>query len=225
MKIVTGKLIRKDILEKQLSDDLEDLKSLPMQGAFVDIKNADYLLSQNTFRSFKISANLVSFWYKSRHNILPCHYALSLWYLEHSPECRLDGYRLESISHVLNGCKEVKSNCSKRHDTILDKVVSKVKHHCNEILVNKTIRGSFKEFTEESEHRSELNLKPDIVIKGKTGVRIIDIVCLYDLYIDSAYTDKLKKYQCVKEFLGSLGTVHNKALNILTKHRMNKKGS
>ena len=45
MKIVTGKLIRKDILEKQLSDDLEDLKSLPMQGTFVDIENADYLLS------------------------------------------------------------------------------------------------------------------------------------------------------------------------------------
>ena len=65
VKIVTGKLIRKSILEKQLSDDLEDLKSLPMQGIFVDIKNADYLLSQNIFRNFKISANLISFWYKA----------------------------------------------------------------------------------------------------------------------------------------------------------------
>ena len=57
MKIVTGKLIRKVILEKQLSDDLEDLRSLPMQGTFVDIKNADYLLSQNIFRNFKMSDN------------------------------------------------------------------------------------------------------------------------------------------------------------------------
>ena len=154
MKIVTGKLIRKSILEKQFSDNLEDLKSLPMQGTFVNIKNADYLLSQNIFRNFKISANLISFWYKSRHNVLPCHYTLSLWYPEHSPECQLDGCRLESISHVFNGCKEIKNNYSKRHDTILDKVVLEVKHHCNEIFVNKTIRGSFREFTEESEYRS-----------------------------------------------------------------------
>ena len=34
---------------------------------------------------------------------------------------------------------------------------------------------------------------------------VIDIACLYDLYIDSAYTDKLKKYQCVKEFLSAKG--------------------
>ena len=101
VKIVTGKLIRKDILEKRLSDDLEDMESLPMQGAFVDIKNADYLLSQNIFRNFRISAISISFWYKSRHNVIPCHYTLSLWYPEHSPGCRLDGYRLESISHVL----------------------------------------------------------------------------------------------------------------------------
>ena len=32
VKIATGKLIRKDILEKQLSDDLEDLKSMPNAG-------------------------------------------------------------------------------------------------------------------------------------------------------------------------------------------------
>ena len=94
VKIVTGKLIRKNILEKQLSDDLENLKSLPVQRTFVDIKNADYLLSQNIFRNFKISANLISFWYKSGHNFLSCHYTLSLWYPVHSPACRLDGYRL-----------------------------------------------------------------------------------------------------------------------------------
>ena len=103
---------------------------------------------------------MISFWYKSGHNVLPCHYTLSLWYPEHSPECRLDGCRLGSISHVLNGCKEIKNNYSKRHDNILDKVVSELKHHCNEIFVNKMIRGSFREFTEKSEHRSELNLNP-----------------------------------------------------------------
>ena len=36
-------------------------------------------------------------------------------------------------------------------------------------------------------------LKPDIVIKGKIGVSIIDIAYPYDLHIESAYTDNNKK--------------------------------
>ena len=91
--------------------------------------------------------------------------------MDQSVTLRKRVYRLESISHVVNGCKEIKNSYSKRHDTILDKVVSELKHHCYEIFVNKTIRGSFREFyTEESEHRSELNLKPDIAMKGKHGL-------------------------------------------------------
>ena len=48
-KVLINKCIQKEILEKQLSDGLEKLKSLPMQGTFIDIENADYLLSQDIF--------------------------------------------------------------------------------------------------------------------------------------------------------------------------------
>ena len=60
-KVLISKSIRKEILEKQLSDELQKLKSLPMQGTFIDIENADYLLSQNIFRNFKITDSLMSF--------------------------------------------------------------------------------------------------------------------------------------------------------------------
>ena len=53
----TGKVIRKEILEKQLSEKLQDLKNLTMQGTLIDISNADYLLSQNIYRNFKIRDN------------------------------------------------------------------------------------------------------------------------------------------------------------------------
>ena len=80
----------------------------------------------------------------------------------------------------LKWCKEIKNNYSKRHDTILVKVVSELKHHCHEILVNKTIRGSFREFTEESEHRSELNLKDvqGLQILTMKAAGTLCIVCL-----------------------------------------------
>ena len=116
VKIITGKLIRKNIFEKQLSDDLEDLKSL--QGKFVDIKNSDYLQCQSIFRNFKISANLISFWYKSRHNVLPCHYTHHCGILSIHVNVDWKAFWLESISNVLNGCKEIKNNYSKRHDAI-----------------------------------------------------------------------------------------------------------
>ena len=107
--------------------------------------HADYLLSQNIYRNFKITDNLIGFWYKAKHNVLPCHYTLSLWYPEHSPECCLDGYYLDCMSHILNGCKEIKNSYSKRHNYILEKISSELKHHCDVIYVNKTIKTVFPE--------------------------------------------------------------------------------
>ena len=125
--------------------------------------------------------------------------------------------------------KEIKNNYSKRHYYILEKISSELKHHCDMIYVNKTIKTAFPEILEES---TVLNLKPDIVVKQDTDVSIIDIACPYDLFIESAYQAKLEKYKCIKEFLsnrgiecninaiiiGSLGTVHNQALKVLLKH-------
>ena len=79
-QIITGKQIRTYLVEKLVYDDLIDLKNLPMQGRLIDIRGADYLLSQRVFRNYKLSENLVTFWYKARHNVMPCNYTLSLWY-------------------------------------------------------------------------------------------------------------------------------------------------
>ena len=62
----------------QLSKELEKLSELPMQGRLVGNQGADYLMSQNIFRNYKLSDDLISFWYKARHDVLPCYYTLSL---------------------------------------------------------------------------------------------------------------------------------------------------
>ena len=107
-------------------DDLIDLKNLPMQGHLIDIRGADYLLSQSVFRNYKLSENLVTFWYKARHNVMPCNYILSLWYPEQSAEYQLDNYHLESMSHILNGCKQLQKYYTKRHDRILEKIADEL---------------------------------------------------------------------------------------------------
>ena len=53
--------------------------------------------------------------------------------------CHLDQYKLESMAHILNGCKEIKNNCSKRHDYVVEKIASELKLHCNDIYINKTV--------------------------------------------------------------------------------------
>ena len=125
-KVIIGKTIRKQILESQLIADSNKLKSLPMQGRLYNIDGADYLLSQNIYRNFRLSDNLVPFWYRARHNVLPCNYMLSLWYANKTPTCSLDGYYLESMSHVLNGCKKFSNNYSKRHDRVVEKIAEEL---------------------------------------------------------------------------------------------------
>ena len=60
-QIITGKQIRTDLVEQLMYDDLIDSKNLPMQGRLIDIRGADYLLSQSVFRNYKLSENLVTF--------------------------------------------------------------------------------------------------------------------------------------------------------------------
>ena len=96
-RIITGKQIRTDLVEKLMYNDLLDLKNLPMQGRLIDIRGADHLLSQSVFRNYKLSENLIIFWYKARHNVVPCNYTLSLWYPRQSAACELENYHLENI--------------------------------------------------------------------------------------------------------------------------------
>ena len=78
-RILFSKRIRKEIIEDQLSKELEQLSELLMQGRLVGNQGADYLMSQNIFRNYKLSDDLITFWYKARHNVLPCyHYGMQI---------------------------------------------------------------------------------------------------------------------------------------------------
>ena len=100
--------------------------------------------------------------------------------------------------------------------------------------MNKLFSTTFPEFKEDQYTTTR---KPDIVIKTGNNILIIDVACPYDLYIENTYKHKINYYECLKKILteacfeakveaiiiGSLGTVHNKALNVLTSQYMNKR--
>ena len=237
-RVVQNDRIRKEIIEDQLSKDLEDLKKLPMQDRLVDNKSADNLMSQNILLNCKLMDQLIYFWYKARHNVLPCYYTLSLWYPNQPTTCALDGYHIESTAHVLNGCQKLKNNYSKRHDRIVEKIGNDVKSNKNTVFINKTVRTALQELGMEFEDNVEelLNLKPDIMIKEENRMIILDIACPYDLYLAELYEMKLNKYRDLQRYItekfiscnvdaviiGSLGTVHTNALKVLMDTGMSK---
>ena len=79
-------------------------------------------------------------------------------------------------------------------------------------------------------------LKPDIVVRNRNQVNIIDIACPYDIYLESSYNQKMLYYDELKQeiesfglncsvyaiIVGSLGTVHIKALDTLQKLKIPK---
>ena len=206
-----------------------------MQGTTFDLllECADYLLSQHIFKSYKLSDKLIQFWYKAKHNVIPCNYTLSLWYPERDSFCPLDDYPIETMSHLLNSCKIFKDNYSKRHDRIVEKLSEELKDYWNVIRVNKMINTTFVEINFANP------LKPDIVVRNLNQINIIDIACPYDIYLESAYKQKMLYYNTLKQeivesgyecnicaiVIGSIGTVHKDALATLKKLRMPKSRS
>ena len=135
------------------------------------------------------------------------------------------------MSHVLNGCKKFSNNYSKRHDRV---VAEELTTSDIEIYVNKLFSTTFWEVKEDQYATTR---KLDIIIKTGNKILIIDVACPYDLYIENTYKHKINYYECLKKILteagfeanveaiiiGILGTVHSKALNVLTNQNMNKR--
>ena len=143
---------------------------------------------------------LMQFWYKARHNVLPCYYTLSLWYPNQSATCTLDGYSTESTSHVSNGCKKLKHNYTTRHDRIVEGIGEEIKSNEKTIIINKTVRRALRELGVEVENENEevLYLEPVIIVKERTRMTIWDTACPYDVYISETYNPSLKSIRACK---------------------------
>ena len=138
------------------------------------------------------------------------------------------------MAHILNGCREFKNNYSTRHNTLVERIASELPYV---MAVDKTVGSTIKERGLSSSEHPQLHLKPDIVPRHENEVTNIDVACPYDLYIENLYQAKLNNYYCIRDLLkqsglkcaidaiivGSLGTVHKKTLNVLSKAGMNKR--
>ena len=120
-----------------------------------------------------------------------------------SRACQLDNYHLESMSHILNGCKQLQKNYTKRHDRIPGEIADELQITGKSIFVNKTARTTFKQLLNtEFKDQEILDLNPDLVIKNEDkSMSIIDIACPYDLYIEKPRLDwKIPSFESLPNF-------------------------
>ena len=105
--------------------------------------------------------------------------------------------------------------------------------------MKKTAGTTFKQLLNtQCKDQEILDLKPDLVIKNEDkSISIINTACPSDLYIENTYQDKIGKYLLLKAYLtsdgfgceikaiviGSLGTVHHKAITTLCEHSLSKR--
>ena len=120
-KYHTKRQLRIKMQSLQLGKEMNALTKLEMQGTLVNLPFLDYLLSQDIFKNVLFPDKLIRFWYKMRHNVLSCNFTLSKWYGT-DPRCKIDGYHIESMAHLLNSCKKFKKNYSTRHNKICKKL-------------------------------------------------------------------------------------------------------
>ena len=106
----------------------------------------------------------------------------------------LDGYNIESTSHVLNGCKRSLSNYTKIHGQIVQKVSNDIKFTKNQVIINKIVRVVLQKLGLQTDYENDetLNLKPDMIVKEEHRIVILDIACLYDLYLSKTYESSWK---------------------------------
>ena len=168
------------------------------------------------------------------HNVLWCNFTLSKWYGT-DPRCKIEGYHIESMVHLLNSYKEFKKNYSAGHNKILEKLFFELTGLRRAVFLDKTAKMSFEELTLNLPAELEC-LRLDLVLCGKNMVIIADVACPYELYTDVIYKSKKEKHADLLNFasktcncvfppiiIGSSGFVHNKTLNNLMRPRLSKR--
>ena len=217
--------LKSHILQKQLVK----ARTLTLQGNYFCLDNIDNKNSHTIYYNWSVSDDLIKFTVKSRLNILPTNFTLFIWDRNKDPKCSLCGHSTESMAHMLNSCVKFKNFRSRRHDRIVSKIVNFITK-CNvEFLVyeNKMISTVIPNLREE--FRNIQHCKPDIICITRDTVIIIEITICYDLYMNYAYDEKVRRYTPLVTLLrdkgyrsklivicfGSLGTVEKSVFNSL----------
>ena len=120
-----------------------------------------------------------------------------------SGKCGLCG-NLESLAHILNGCKKQNHKYKERHNLIEQRLVNYFKKRYPDCSIHRSV--SLKTVIPELNLKDELSiLKPDVIIKSEGNLIVLEISCPYGMMkdtdigrrstLDITFNTKLEKYK------------------------------
>ena len=154
----------------------------------------DHKFSSTFLNNHKLSDDIRSFVCRGRLQILQCNSILHLYY-NADRSCNLCNHPSETVSHILNGCKQLKDMYTKRHNRLVDLIYEKIpSQHNMSIIKDKTLTPS--DFNDSSESFITTHRRPDItVIDTETRqVFLVEIAVPFDTFIGETYQNKFEKY-------------------------------
>ena len=164
--------------------------------------------------------------------MLECNSQLHIYYPNAYPKsCTRCGFHSDTVSHVLNGCRDSKCAIQARHNRVLDIISNAVSALVclaeTTILKDQPIRPTHFDDTEiESVFEGIHSNRPDLSVINhrERSCSIIEIAVPYDPFINDCYQLKFDKYLPLSQkisdlgysckiivlIVGSLGSVHSR---------------
>ena len=230
--ILQNTTARRFLLNIKQTETKQHWTGLRMQGKLACLDFADHSASHSMYKNAAVGEDILCFTAKARLQVLPTKYNLALWYpAHHHPNCIMhSGHQLESVAHVVNGCTMYKGLYIARHDRLVDLISSNVKEVSLEnVTMFKHSRIMPEWFNSSIDVMCNIPNTPDVVFlnRERREVLLLEIGCVFDLYMEMAFNDKILKYQPILEILrdlgyqcklivfifGSLGHVHNRVFS------------
>ena len=125
--------------------------------------NVDYKLSAAFLNNHKISDDIVSFVCRGRLQLLQSNSLMHIYY-KTPRNCNLCNHPHENNSHVLNGCNELRSIYSKRHNRLVDLVHGKIQATANVTVIKDGILTPNNFQSTNNDSFGTTHRRPDITI-------------------------------------------------------------
>jgi len=212
---------------REVDKTLEHWHGLQQQGRLQreTLPYADMANSISHLTNCNITDNITRFVAKGRLQLLETNAVNNVYYPESYPrECQLCGFRTDTNSHALNGCRRLKGMYSERHDRCVEIVrreleTNIITDYC-EVFQNQTIT---------LDGHCVDRCKPDLcfIDHSRSVAFVIEISNPFDPFIEKCYQHKFDKYRplcahlseagfqtkVVVLVIGSLGTVHRRFIS------------
>ena len=216
------------IKTKLINQMVEDWKSKESQGRLARATGINHTLSSSHLTNFHLSDKLTQFVVKARLQLLECNSVLHIYYPAiHPKKCARCDFVSETVSHLLNGCRENKVTSQKRHDRVVEIVHRNVReaNQQTEILTDQIVT-QYPFTSDRLPFEGVSHTKPDICVVDRENKKctIIEVSIPFDAFLDECYQTKFDKYMplCLEIqkvgfdcriyvlVIGSLGSVHTR---------------